>query len=98
VWQSSNPTGVLVVSFSENSGSTTEDAIVISDARNASEGVGAEYEYLTSLFGQRGKTWQLEGQALLNHEGKMFDRMNVLLANGTKLTLYFDITDFFGKY
>lgn len=86
-----------MVRIIDNSGKSPEEAIVIVEAKSSREGVRAEYDYLSAEFGERGKAWQLELQQLLNHNGRVYDVMKVLLAGGKQVTLYFDITDFFGK-
>jgi hypothetical protein len=36
-------------------------------------------------------------QALLNHDGRMYDRIDIVGPKGESKSLYFDITDWFGK-
>ena len=87
-----------MVRIIDNTGKSPEEAIVIVEAKNTREGDRAKYDYLTAEFGERGKAWQVELQQLVNRDGRFFDVMKVLLAGGKVITLYFDITDFFGKH
>ncbi len=87
-----------MVNFIEKTGESIEDAIVILDAVNSIEGVGAEYEYLSKKFGVQGRDWRLVRQSLMPHSGRHYDRMDIELADHTKKTIYFDITSFFGKF
>ncbi len=85
------------VTFSNNAGLSQDDAIVVMNAINDSEGVDAEYYYLEQRFGERPEEWDLVSQALLDEGETLFDRMDLMLSNGSSITIYFDITDFFGK-
>lgn len=76
--------------------SSVKDAILVS-GRNNFEGIEQEYELLDQRYGQRGVDWQLEQQSLHFENGRQFDRMDVMLKDGTKETVWFDITDIFGK-
>ena len=87
-----------MIKFSKNSGESIEDAIKILNASNESEGVTAEYQYLSERYGERGTDWKLERQSLLSEKGRSYDKMEIALSDGTKKTIYFDISDFFGKF
>jgi len=86
-----------MVEFTEKSGETPEDAIVILNTKDSIEGVNAEYEYLGRKYGMRGKDWNLKLQSLVQNEGKFYDRMDLIFSDGSEKTIYFDITKFFGK-
>ena len=83
--------------YSVNGGSSTKDAIKIVGARDEMEGIRAEYQWLAEKFGEQGKGFTLERQSLLDEGRRRYDRMDIMLADGTRKTIYFDITDFFGK-
>lgn len=85
------------VTFSNNAGLSQDDAIVIMNAVNDSEGVDAEYYYLEQRYGERPEDWDLISQDLLDQGGMLYDQMDLMLSNGSSVTIYFDITDFFGK-
>ena len=74
------------------------DAIILNGVSNENEGVSAEYKYLSKKYGQQNKDWQLNNQQLIQKKGKYYDKMDITLSNGTKKTVYFDITKFYGKY
>jgi len=78
---------------SEGDGSSYESAIVISDCSNQ-DGVQQEYKEVTKRFGE----YRLIRQVLLENEGKMYDKLELELRNGENIDVYFDITDFFGKF
>lgn len=81
------------VSYSGGDGSSFEKAIVIHGATEQT-GVDAEYGYLAKHYpGSRsGK------QSLTSHEKRNFDVLEFTTAEGKKMLIYFDITEFFGKF
>ncbi len=86
-----------MIEFRGGSGDSVADAVEIHGAVNELDGVRAEYRYLAEKLGERGKDWDLVMQALLEVDGKHYDRMDVALADGTRTTVYFDISAFFGR-
>lgn len=84
--------------FSENTGESIEDAVVIGGNVNHLVGVRAEYRYLAKRFGRRGKDWELEIQAVLPIDGRHYDEMRLIFPDGTSKTIYFDITAVWGKF
>ena len=73
-------------------GATTETAILV-QASNEFEGVDAEYGYIQDHY----PGWQHAQQSLIQDNGKIFDRIEIVGPDGIRKTLYFDITDWFGK-
>jgi hypothetical protein len=88
---------MIVVDFIENSGDSKENAVAILNSEDHMEGVKSEYIYLARKFGTRGSDWKLKRQSLINEGGKRYDKMEIILSDGTEKIIYFDITDFFGK-
>ena len=86
-----------MVSYS-GSGDSVKDPIVISDVKTDFEAVKAEYAYLARRFGRKGVDWKLILQTLHSSEGKQIDSIEVELPGGKRLTLYFDITKYFGVF
>jgi len=81
-----------MVKISGGDGSSFEEAIKISDCSNT-EGVKQEYIEVRKRFGN----YQLIRQSLQDKSRRMFDVLELKLEDGREITLYFDITDFFGK-
>jgi len=81
-----------MVKISGGDGSSFEEAIKISNCSNT-EGVKQEYIEVRKRLGN----YQLIRQSLQDKNGRMFDVLELILENGREITLYFDITDFFGK-
>lgn len=78
-------------------GDTPETALVISGAPNSMLGISAEYHVLEKEFGRQNVDWKLKRQSVLRQKGKIYDRMEIELKDGSKKTVFFDITEFFGK-
>jgi hypothetical protein len=79
------------------SGESMEDAIII-QAPNSEIGVAKEYQWVEKHFGRRNVSWKLASQALVPGGDRFYDLLHIRLADGTEKKLYFDITDFFGKF
>jgi hypothetical protein len=83
------------ITFSGGSGDSHEDAIVINGVLKQSEGVEAEYNYLSKIHGAKDKSWKLDGQTMFRDEKKVFDVVEIsLLPSGEKRIYYFDVTGF----
>ena len=82
------------VTYGDGNGSSFKTAIVILGAKNEAEGTKAEYIYLAGHF----PNYKLIRQALLNSDKKDYDLLEFTSADGSDHRLYFDITDFFGKF
>jgi hypothetical protein len=89
-----------MVTFSNDSGDLKEHAVKILGAESEREGIQAEYQYLSQKFGVQGKDWNLAIQSLLKDKetGKVYDVMDLDCPNQPSKTLYFDITEFYGKF
>lgn len=79
-------------------GKTMEDAIIIINARNSRDGIAAEYEYIKETYGTRNIEWKLISQSLDRSTNKKYDIIKIqTIPENKDVTLYFDITNFFGK-
>jgi len=86
----------LVIIFGK-SGETMEEALIILEVENPSLGVRYEYVYLRDKYGERDIDWKLISQSLYKKNGKIYDLLKIELSDGSKKSIYFDITDFFGR-
>ena len=80
--------------FEGGDGATQETAVVIKGAKNEQEGVDAERKWVNKVH----PGWKKGAQALMNAEGKYYDRIEYTTPSGETQTIYFDITEFFGKF
>ena len=74
-------------------GASIETAIRLTGVKGEMSGVHAEYVYI----GEHYPGWNARDQAVLEQDGRMYDRINIVRPRGEKKTVYFDITDWFGK-
>jgi len=80
------------VTFAGGDGSSVAEAILVKGATEAT-GVAAEYQWLRDhLPGCRP-----ERQVLLDVGGRRYDQLDVVMSNGERRSVFFDITEFFGK-
>ncbi len=79
-------------------GTSTDDPLVILGAKNSSLGVAIEYMYIESIYGKRESDWKLIMQSLIRKDNKSFDCIQIKLKSGEEKRIYFDISDFFGKW
>lgn len=80
------------ITYSGGDGSSFEKAVIILGA-DATSGVKAEYQYLQKKF----PGYQPGSQSLVEHDKRMYDVLEISTPSGPK-KVYFDITDFFGKF
>jgi hypothetical protein len=80
------------VSFAGGDGSSIENAVIIK-APNTITGMRGEYDWIKKNH----PDWQLKEQSVLNSGGRVYDKMAFQTPQGRRVTLFFDITDFFGK-
>ncbi len=83
--------------FSGGEGSSEQNAIVIS-APNSLSGTLAEYEYIEAKFGKKNIDWELLEQSQYDNNSMKYDVMDINVKNGNKATIYFNITNFYGKF
>jgi len=80
-----------------NNGITKEGAVIIRGAKDETEGVDAEYNWLEEKFGKQNISWELNDQELMDEGDRQFDLLKIKFKNGAFKTFWFDITDFYGK-
>jgi hypothetical protein len=95
---SNGPKGIpgTTIRFAGGDGSSMKAAILILGAKGERDGTAAEYKYLDLLMPDVSHT--VRGQALLEDNGRSFDRLDVEMAGGKSMNVFFDITDYFGKF
>ena len=74
-------------------GLTIETAIVLENATSELNGVSAEHAYTRQHY--PGWTWKT--QSLVEHEARPHDVIELIGPNGETKTIYFDITNWFGR-
>ncbi len=74
-------------------GSTYEKAVIIME-KSESTGTAAEYKWLKDHY--PGYTMQM--QSLTHYKNKPYDILQVTTAAGIRIEVFFDISNFFGKF
>jgi hypothetical protein len=87
--------GTLVVTGGP--GDSPQTAIVIKKTPRGLSAAGAEETLLRKWFGERQESWTLAQQQLLQLDGKTYDMYEVVLKDGSKRSLYFDVTDWLAR-
>ena len=80
------------VSFAGGDGSSVESAVLIKGATE-STGVQAEYGWLAQHYPR----YRMGEQSLQKHGARLYDAMEITTSDGTRKTVYFDISEFYGK-
>lgn len=78
---------------SQQNGSSYERAIVINKTKTG-DGIKAEYEWIRKNY----PGYKLKSQSLQTRGKKVYDVLTIITADGKKKEIYFDISNFFGKY
>jgi len=81
------------VKYEGGDGSSMEKAVIIK-ARNEQVGVDAEYAWLAKKY----PGYKMTRQSLMRDKGKKYDMLEIKTTDGKQLEVYFDITDYFGKF
>lgn len=68
-------------------------AIVITE-KTETTGVNAEYKWIANHY----SNYTVKMQSLNMHDNKPFDIITITQSNGEDLQLYFDISNYFGKF
>jgi hypothetical protein len=89
--------------FGGGSGNSITDAVVIQNISSTGVGIRAEKQWLTEQYGldqqiaEDPNGWKIERQELLESRNRQYDCLAIAFPDGRRMTVYFDITCFFGK-
>lgn len=81
------------IAYEGSDGSSQAHAVIIRTELKTTAGVRSEYIWLA----QRYPGYQRRVQALIHADGRHYDRLDITTADGRELSVWFDITSFFGK-
>jgi hypothetical protein len=79
------------------SGMSAQDPVIIK-APTTMAGVRAEYTWLQKHFGERDRDWKLVMQSHGHRGEQIIETLQIELNDGSMREIYFDITDFYGKF
>lgn len=89
----SNANSKSQTSTSSVEGSSIETAVII-DENTETKGIAAEYKWLQKHY----PGYKKKSQSLLHKNGIPYDIITIKTANGKQKQIYFNISNFFGKY
>ena len=84
------------ISYSGGNGDSAEEAIIINGVDKQSDGIAAEYQYVSSIHGEKGKMWSVVAQSIVREKTKVYDVVEIRLnnPNNDMRIYYFDVTSF----
>jgi len=74
-------------------GSSFEKAVYITENQET-PGIHAEYAWIREKY----PNYKLKGQSLSNYKNKPYDIIHITTADGKDMDIYFDISNFYGKF
>jgi hypothetical protein len=83
----------IVSNQGERDGSSFEKAILITE-KSETKGVSAEYAWLQEHY----PGYKSKGQVLSQHDDKPYDIIKIVTQQGVEKNIYFDISNFYGKF
>ena len=86
-----------MITYGGGNGSTQQDTIIVLVAKDETEGVDSEYNWLEEKFGKQNISWELNDQELIDEGNKQYDILRIKFPSGELKEFWFDITDFYGK-
>lgn len=86
------------ITFEGGPGDIINSAVIIWGASDHIAGVLGEYQFLAAKFGRRDIDWEVVSQTLLIHDHRKYDQMEIKLSDGSQQIVFFDISEFFGKW
>ena len=80
------------VYFEGGDGTSMDDAVVIRGTENQPDAVSAEYAYIERVYGPG---CMRDRQSIGQQDGHWYDILEIILPNGSRTTVHFDITEQF---
>lgn len=86
------------ISYSDASGDSYKEAVKITGAQKQSQGVEAEYNWISKKHGLKDRDWKIVGQVMIHEDGNVYDVIEISLGTQTDRRIYyFDVSDFSWK-
>lgn len=83
------------IQFSGGSGESYEDAVKITGVEKQSEGLDAEYKFISDKHGVKNRDWTVAGQTIIKEEKGIFDVIEIRLGSDSDRRIYyFDVSSF----
>ena len=91
-------TGISGDVYSGGDGSSTDQAVVIR-AANSIAGIDAEYKWIENKYGKKDNDWKVFSRIHgTDNTGKSYETYDIELKTGSRVTITFDITAFYGRF
>ena len=84
-----------MTTYSQNEGTSFDDAILIDDVDTHMEGIRAEKLWIANRYGVQNVDWFQVQQQLRFKNGRPYDILTIEFPDGDREDIYFDITVFF---
>jgi hypothetical protein len=85
----------LEVQYSGGNGDSHEEAIIITGVKKQSDGLDAEYRYISTKYGVKNQDWHIVGQTIFHEKSKTYDVIEITLkSTSDRRIYYFDVTAF----
>jgi antitoxin component YwqK of YwqJK toxin-antitoxin module len=82
-----------VIEYAGGDGRSIEGAVIVRNVQNEANGVRAEAKWIRKHY----PGWTQSIQALVIERGRNYDQIEYTSPEDERVTIFFDITDFFGK-
>ncbi len=80
--------------YGGGNGFSMETAVAILHAKGETDGVRAEYHWISVHY----PNWKVRSQALLQEKHGFYDKIVCVKPDGKTVGIFFDISEFFGKW
>jgi hypothetical protein len=90
--------GIVMIEYSDNSGTSIENAIKITGAQTHYDSVMAEYDYIKQQCAATGMAFVIKEQGILNVGSRHYDAVKIELSDDSTKTFFFDITESYDKF
>ena len=92
-----DPMKIDHIQYEGGDGSSMEQAVVIKSANGEAEGVAAERMWIQKVHPDWKKSAQRLVYPIKSDSNRRYDLIDYITLDGETRTIFFDITDFFGK-
>jgi len=96
-WEPTPPPRPAGVWFEGGDGSSRENAVVVRGAVWEMEGIAATFAWMEWHFGRKDQDWTLVTHSTGGDEHRKIDTFVVTLADGSRRTVFFDVSESYGK-
>ncbi len=88
-----------LITFSNNSGTSMEDAIIVKGASNMFESKEARYGYLNKKYGVMDVDWKMILHLTKNKKRQLYSVYKIeLIKENKNIEIYFNVTETHGKF